>query len=137
MSPVDDDVQGVVRDMARGTWAEMERIAGVPGPYEPSERYAGKQHLSVDVADPSVDLFRELQQTPACDPGGDVLHDPRTVFCYFGRLVDHDNRRLIGMRRSSSFKGVLKQKPWLISLIQDELRLVEDDLSGWITISMY
>ena len=46
----------------------------------------------------------------------------------FGKFMDSNGRSLLGIRRSSSFKGVLKQKPRLVSLVSDELRMVEDDL---------
>ena len=125
---VDDRVQQLVKEMAVGTWQQMQSESNTAIAYEASERYSSKHHLFVDLTNPTVDIFRQLQEAVSCDPGGNVLRDPRTVFCYFGRLVDADGNRLIGMRRSSTFKGVLKQKPRFMSLIADELRAIEDDL---------
>ena len=125
---VEDHVQQLVKEMAVGTWHQMRSESNTAIAYEASERYSSKHHLFVDLTDPTVDVFLQLQQAVSCDPGGNILHNPRTVFCYFGRLVDADGNRLIGMRRSSTFKGVLKQKPRLMSLISDELRAVDDDL---------
>ena len=126
--PVDARVKQLVQEMAVSTWDQMRSKSTTAIAYEPSERYPGRDHLFVDLTDPSVEVFRDLQWAVSCNPGSNVLRDPRTVFCYFGRLVDGGGHRLIGMRRSSTFKGVLKQKPRLVSLISDELRAIDDDL---------
>ena len=125
---VTPDVRLAIGEMANRTMSAMRSVSELPTAYEPSERYAGLQHLHVGLDDPTVSFFCELQQVDSFEPGGNVLRNPRTVFCYFGRFVDSLGRILVGIRRSSSFKGVLKQKSRLLSLVSDELRLVGDDL---------
>ena len=126
--PVAPDVQSAIKEMAQMTISAMRGASESPTDYEPSERYAGLQHLRVRLDDPTVAFFNELRQVATFEPGGNVLRDPRTVFCYLGRFVDAAGRSLVGIRRSSSFKGVLKQKSRLVSLVSDELRMVSDDL---------
>ncbi len=126
--PVDNEVRQMLQEMTASTWDQMNEVSNQPTAYEPSQAYSGKQHLSIDATDPSVELFRNLQQAVSCEPGGNVLRDPRTIFCYFARLRDGDGQRLVAMRRSSSFKGVLKQKNRIVSLNDDRLRAVGDDL---------
>ena len=125
---VTSGVRTAIGQMARSTMSAMQRVSASPTVYEPSERYAGVQHLRVGLDDPVASFFGDLQQVASFEPGGNVLRDPRTVFCYFGKFIDSNGRNLLGIRRSSSFKGVLKQKPRLVSLVSDELRMVEDDL---------
>lgn len=126
--PVASDVQSAIREMAQMTISAMRQVSETPIGYEPSERYAGLQHLQVGLDDPTVAFFRELRQVSTFEPGGNILRDPSTIFCYFCRFVDSTGRSLVGIRRSSSFKGVLKQKSRLVSLVSDELRMVSDDL---------
>ena len=123
---VASDVRAAIGQMAKSTMIAMQGVSELPANYEPSERYAGMQHLRVGIDDPIASFFGKLRQVAIFEPGGNVLRDPRAVFCYFGRFIDSNDRSLLGIRRSSSFKGVLKQR--LLSLTSDELRMVEDDL---------
>ena len=126
---VTPDVRTVIGEMARSTMSAMLSVSESPTDYEASERYEGLQHLRVGLDDPIAAFFGDLQQVSSFEPGGNILRrQPRTVFCYFGRFVDSNGLSLVGIRRSSSFKGVLTQKPRLVSLTGDELRMVEDDL---------
>ena len=126
---VTSDVRTVIGDMAQRTMNLMRSVSKSPTAYEASERYAGLQHLRVGLDDPIAAFFGDIQQVASFEPGGNILRrEPRTVFCYFGRFSDPNGRNLIGIRRSSSFKGVLSQKPRLMSLVSDELRMVSDDL---------
>ncbi len=126
---VTSDVRTAIGGMARKTMSAMQSVSESPTAYEASERYAGLQHLRVGLDDPIAAFFDDLQQVASFEPGGNILRsEPRTVFCYFGKFVDSNGHNLIGIRRSSSFKGVLSQKPRMMSLVSDELRMVSDDL---------
>ena len=126
---VTDGVRTAIGEMATNTTRAMRSVSESPTAYEASERYAGPQHLRVGLDDPVAAFFDDLQQVASFEPGGNILRrEPRTVFCYFGKFVDSNGRNLIGVRRSSSFKGVLSQKPRMMSLVRDELQMVSDDL---------
>ena len=74
-------------------------------------------------------LFNDLLQTDSFEAGGaSVLREPRAVFCYVCRFVDGDGRKLVGVRRSQVFRGALRKKHLILSLVADELRMVDDHL---------
>ena len=126
---VTPDVELAIGQMAQSTMNVMQRVSESPTAYEPSERYSGLQHLQIRLDDPIVAFFANLQHVTSFEPGGNILiREPRTVFCYLGRFIDSSNRRLIGIRRSSTFKGVLNQKSRMMRLVDDELRMMSDDL---------
>lgn len=125
---VDDGVHNMLREMTVSTWARMLEVADDPTDYEPTERYSGDQHLFVGLDESSVEFFNEIHGAVNFDPGGNILREPRLVFCYFAKLDDYNGNRLTAVRRSSLFKGVLKQKNRILALADDRLRVMEDDL---------
>lgn len=125
--PVASDVKTELCEMAQRTIGAMRRVSDLPVSYEASESYGGPQHLGVGLDDPAAAFFYGLRGVHVFEPGGGgVLREPRTVFCYFGKFYDSNGDVLFGVRRSSSFKGVLKKR--LMSFVRDELKMVEDDL---------
>lgn len=127
--PIDLSVSHSLKEMVRGTVKAMQEVAESPSPYEPSQRYSPLEHLSIHLDDPMAVHFVDLSKVTAFEPGGAaVLREPRLVFCYVGRFIDQNHRTLFGVRRATSFKGVLKKKHLVLPLVSDELRMVEDHL---------
>ena len=127
--PVDVGVVERLEEMVRSTWNELHEVSDVPNEYEPSNDMAGKRHISVPMDDDVVALFRDVNEADQFDPGGGVLVDqPRRVFCYFARFTDENGDRLTGMRKSTDFKGVLRHRNRLVRMINDTLRMTEDDI---------
>jgi hypothetical protein len=122
--PVDDRVQGALRDMAAATWHAMKDIASAPVRYEPSEKHATTEYLYLPLADDMARRMRELHQANNLSIGANALSDPGPVFCYFARLTDDKRRRLTALRRATQFKGSLKSR--FVRLFSDALELVED-----------
>ena len=125
--PVHQVVEANVRQMVATTWEGMLEIADDPAPYEPSNLPAGRHHLSLGIHDPLSELFSDLNDVDNFPAGGDVLQEPRNVFCYFVRLTDAQGRRLLAMRRSSSFKGLLNLRGRLLRWADDALQVTEDN----------
>ena len=122
--PVDNRVQGTLRDMAAATWRAMNDIADAPARYEPSEKHATTEYLYLPLAEEMARRMRELHQANNLSVGADALSDPGPVFCYFARLTDSKRRRLTALRRATQFKGSLKSR--FVRLFSDALELVED-----------
>ena len=125
---VDHSIQETLKAMATATWEKMVAIDENPHPYEPSGFSTGNQHLFLPIDDPMSELFQELATANQIAPGGAILDNPRSVFCYYTRLVDKQARRLFGIRRSTTFKGLLKKQAHLARYVNDELRLVDDPM---------
>ena len=118
------EVAEYLREMAFATWQRMSDLDEDPRAFEPGQAYSGQDHLVVGVDDPLVELFLDLHTAPNLSEGQDLLEEPEDIFCYFVRLLDDQNRRLTGLRRAMSFKGLAKQQ--LASLRGGTFRLMED-----------
>lgn len=122
--PVDYDVQTALQAMAEATWSDMLNQSLDPVEYQPSEKYAGTEHLILSVDDDLAKLMRELHQATNLPQDPEALSNPANIFCYFTRMVDEQDRSLTALRRASQFKGVVKSR--LIRWLTDALKLVEE-----------
>jgi len=125
--PVDADVQGALREMVRATWETMEDNEGGPAQYEPSEQHGSTEYLYLPLTDDMTSAIRELHHANL-DIDGHALDEPADVFCYFARLTDKEQRRLTALRRATQFKGVLKCKNRLVRMLDDTLKIIDDDV---------
>ncbi|HZQ25249.1 MAG TPA: Kiwa anti-phage protein KwaB-like domain-containing protein [Terriglobales bacterium] len=124
MVPVDANVQEALREMVTATRDEMSAITEKPSEYEPSEKYGSTEHLHLLLTDELASQLRAIHEADNLPMDGRVLEDPSEVFCYFTRLTFGKGRRLTGVRRATTFKGILRSR--LIRLATDALRIVED-----------
>ena len=69
---------------------------------------------------------RELHEARNLDINTGALSNPADIFCYFAHLTDERDRRLTALRRATQFKGVVKSKNRLVSMLDDTLRIIED-----------
>ena len=128
--PVQDDILVRLNEMANTTWGHMQaNVDNDPLPYDPAETYPTKRYLTVALDEDMAELFQNLYEVPNFEPGGlEILNNPRSIFCYFAQLIDQDHQRLLAMRRSTSFKSVLRQANRFLIWQQNELRLFGDDM---------
>lgn len=124
--PVDADVQSALHEMVQATWQAMQDDEDGPTPYEPSEKHATTEYLTVSLDDDLAEAIRQLHEAAMLDFASDALAEPGHLFCYFARLTDKKGRRLTALRRATHFKGVLKKR--LIRLVSDSMRLIEDSV---------
>lgn len=122
--PVDADVQAALREMVQATWDAMQAHEDGPVPYEPSEKHAPTEYLTVPIEDDLAEAIRQLHEAAMLDFASNALTEPGNLFGYFARLTDKRGRRLTALRRATQFKGVLKKR--LIRLVSDSMRLIED-----------
>ena len=110
--------------MVQATWDAMQEDEDGPVKYEPSEKHGNTEYLYVPLSDDLATSVRELHQAANLSVTGNALADSSSVFCYFVRLIDQNERRLTALRRATQFKGVLKSK--LVHIVSDALKIVED-----------
>ena len=127
---VQNDILVRLHEMASATWGQMQvNVDDDPLQYNPAETYPTKRYLTIALDADIVELFQNLYEVPNFEPGGlEILNHPRSIFCYFAQLVDQNDRGLFAMRRSSSFKSILRQTNRFLIWQQNELRLLGDDM---------
>ena len=110
--PAHTTVEEHLKEMVHATMAAMTEVSLDQAAYSPANSASGRQHLSIAIDDEMADVFRDLINTDNFVPRAHTLQgqDAQRVFCYFARLTDGAGRRLIAMRRATTFKGFLNQK---------------------------
>ena len=122
--PVNADVKSALQSMAQATLQSMEAGEDEPAEYDPAEKHASTEYLYLPAGGPLDAAVRDLHDAENLPIDGAGLANPETVFCYFARFRDEQNRRLTAIRRASHFKGVLKRK--LLHFVDDTLKVIED-----------
>jgi Domain of unknown function (DUF4868) len=120
--PIDDKIQTALKEMVTQTRAQLSTMD--PVSYEPSDKHGGTEHLHLALDDDLASQIRLIHEANNLPVDGKVLSDPSDVFFYFTRIVDGKGNRTTGIRRASTFKGILKTR--LVQLTTDALKIVED-----------
>ncbi len=121
---VDGEIKEALREMAQKTWESMKNINESPERYNPAEKHSSNEHLFLPLDDPRAELMEQVHTATNLPFDGNALADPSKVFCYFVRMKDRENRRLTALRRSTHFKGILKNR--LVRFVTNALKMVED-----------
>ncbi len=123
---VDINVQKALKEMAEATWDTMQGVEENPSRYEPSEKYASPEHVTLPISDELSSKVRDLHEANNLQTNNDSIDDPDLVFCYFARFTDVQGNRLTAIRRASQFKGVIRKR--LIRFMTDAMKLIEDNV---------
>ena len=125
--PVAAGVQSALLSMAQATMDKMTGAEEDPAEYDPAEKHGSTEYLVVPAGGTlDAAAIRGLHDAENLPIDGARLSDPETVFCYFARFTDEQDRRLTAIRRAAQFKGVLRSQ--LLRFDDDTLRIMEDDV---------
>lgn len=125
--PCDQNVQKALTAMLVATVNELEEQENpITQHFEMSEKYAPKEALVADLSVEEMVTISELYAEEGWDVNADALQHPQNIPYYFVVFRDSRKRKIVGVRRATQFKGVVKRR--LIRLIDDSLRMVGDNL---------
>ena len=126
--PVVMSVQETLQDIVMATCQKMEGSAEPAPIFDPAEKYASEEYLTLPIDDDLALPLRELHQTPNLPIANDALTSITKSFCYFARFWDNQSRQLTTIRRATQFKGALNKQNRILSLGTDALRIIEDPI---------
>ena len=126
--PIDLEVQTTIQEMVEATTQKSKAIVDSPSTFDPAEKYANSEYLTLPIDDDLACRLREFHETPNLRIANDYLDWITKCFCYFARLRDVDGRQLTALRRAAQFKGALKKQNRILSLGTDALRIVENPI---------
>ena len=121
-------VQRTLQEMVAATCQRMEDSAENPSTFDPAEKYASEEYLTLSIDDDLALRLKTLHQTSNLSIANDYLDWITKSFCYFARLHDDQGRQLTAIRRSTQFKGALNKQNRILSLGTDALRIVENPI---------
>ena len=123
--PVHLGVQTTLQGMVAGTCQKMEASVESPSTFNPAEKYASEEYLTLPIDDDLALRLRMLHETPNLTIANDYLDWMTKCFCYFARLWDGNGKQLTALRRASQFKGALNKQNRILSMGTDALGIVD------------
>ena len=126
--PVVRAVQETLQDIVTATCQKMERNPEPPLTFDPAEKYASEEYLTLPIDNDLALPLRTLHQTSNLPITNDALTWITKSFCYFARFWDNQSRQLTTIRRAAQFKGALNKQNRILSLGTDALRIMEDPI---------
>jgi hypothetical protein len=124
--PVGADVQSAIREMVAATIEAMGEHDGQPARYDPADKHAAIEYLTIPLGDELARPLRELHESANLAVDVSAIDDPRALFCYFAKLRDSKGRALTAVRRATQFKGTVGKR--LIRFLTNALRMIESDV---------
>lgn len=122
--PVDNSVQDLLVDMINQSAPSDDDLPKVIRQYEPAESHADGERLALPLDDPLVTRLRTLYERNNLPIRSDAMSTPESITSYFGIFHRQNGSKLMGIRRASQFKGVLKAR--LCRLLDDSLKAIPD-----------
>ncbi|MBD3350984.1 MAG: DUF4868 domain-containing protein [Candidatus Lokiarchaeota archaeon] len=129
--PTDSTIKDIIREMISNT---IEQLGGVEQAnnlpyYEPAEKYGTIECLKLGINDDishllPVALFN-ARNLPIAQQG---LENPSDVVFYFVICSDSRRRKILGVRRATQFKAMLKARYRVVRWVDDTLKSIEDNV---------
>lgn len=127
---VDGEVQDALSEMAGDTMEAMQEYLKEHETrlrlFDPAEKYAALEYVYIPIGDELASSIRQLHEAENIVLNDGAMANTNSIFCYFVRLSDSQDRRLTAVRRATQFKGVLEKH--LIHWIAGALQIIEDDV---------
>ncbi|MGD0192878.1 MAG: hypothetical protein ABSD74_19245 [Rhizomicrobium sp.] len=126
--PADDTVQDALLQMLHDTVAFFDEAADNDAlqEFELSEKYSPRETLVADLDSEAMAMPKLLFDEEGWESNPGALADPGNIPFYFAVYRDKKKRKLVGVKRATRFKGVLKSP--LVQLFDDSLRMVGDNV---------
>jgi len=126
--PVDSAVKAVLKEMLDATVSALRVGDGKWDTFELAEKYGSVERLTVRLDQPCTAKLRALFAAENLQVNASAIKGTDTLAYYFATFRDGRNRKLMGIRRATQFKGVIKARNRLVRLLDDSLKLVDDDI---------
>lgn len=129
--PVDEGVKELLPEILSTTLTRLqyeERATRPMDKLELAEKYAASERLVASMLEPYMDVLRNITAAANIPSSASVMDKAESISFYFARFTDSQRRRLFAFRRASTFKAVLRARHRLIQVVDDTLRLVDDNI---------
>lgn len=126
--PVDDGVQGALREMLTDTLKTLMPDGDVSAleEFEPAQKYGAEERLRVSLDKDYLEQVKNLFDITNIQTNPNVLTEVEDLSYYFVVFRDSAGRRLLAVRRAAQFKGIVKAR--LVRLFDNSLQLESDNV---------
>ena len=127
--PVDNSIQSVLKEML-SSFNEIYYEDNIDNKkmYEPSEKYSATEKLYFPIDNENITKLKDLFEKNNIPTNNLDLSNILSEISYYYGIFNNDGEKIIGVKRPSQFKGLIKNKNKLIKIIDDSLMAVNDDI---------
>lgn len=126
--PVDQSVQSVLTEMLTSFNETFDHVGDKKRLFEPSEKYASTEKLFLPTNNENITKLKTLFDRNNYPTNSVDLSEKLSEISYYFALFSNMNYKIVGVKRPSQFKGLLKNKHRLIRFIDDTLKAIDDDI---------
>ncbi|MEQ9345661.1 MAG: DUF4868 domain-containing protein [Thalassospira sp.] len=124
--PTDAGLKSALKEMISGTVAALNSAQGDWQAYDISEDYGQRRRVYCNRDSEYMAVFSTLFEAGALDDLTNLPDHVNDIEYYFAEITDHQNRRMIGVRKATQFKGTVKAKNRLVRMANDTLSIIGD-----------
>jgi len=125
--PIDNSVRNIVYEMYEEFYNTYLGIEGDAEQYQPSEKYAPTEKLTITLDNEHLTSLRELYNQNNIPIANIALGKiASSITYYFAIFRNKNGEKQIAIKRPSQFKGLLRKK--LIQFIDDTLQVLPDNV---------
>lgn len=124
--PTDLGLKGTLEEMITFTVAALNAAQGDWQAYDISEDYGQRRRVYCNRDNEYMVAFSTLFDAGALDDLTNLPDHVNDIEYYFAEITDNQNRRMVGVRKATQFKGTVKAKNRLARMIDDTLSIIED-----------
>lgn len=126
--PTDPGTKSALQAIYRDT---VTAFGGIPTDwevYDISEDYGLRRRIYADRTNEVMADLSAVFDVGALDDLANLQDHMHDVDYYFAEFMDDQNRRAVGIRKATRFKGTMKARNRLVRLVDDTLVLIEEDV---------
>lgn len=124
--PTDTRLKAALKEMITGTVAALNAAQGDWQPNDIFEDYGQRRRVFCNRDKEYMAVFSALFDAGALDDLTNLPDHVNDIEYYFADITDNQNRRMVGMRKATQFKGTVKAKNRLVRMTNDTLSIIED-----------
>ncbi len=124
--PTDAGLKEALKEMITGTVAALNAAQGDWQAYDISEDYGQRRRVFCNRDNEYMAVFSALFDAGALDDLTNLPDHVNDMEYHFVEIIDNLNRRMIGVRKATQFKGTVKAKNRLVRMTDLTLSIIED-----------
>lgn len=124
--PTDTGLKDALKEMIGDTVAALNAAQGDWQAYDISEDYGQRRRVYCNRGNEYMAAFSALFDAGALDDLTNLPDHVNDIKYYFAEVTDNQNRRMVGVRKATQFKGTVKAKNRLVRMTNDTLSIIND-----------
>lgn len=108
--PTDAGLKAALKEIILGTAVALNAALGDWQAYDISEDYGQRRRVYCNRDNEYMTVFSTLFDAGALDDLTNLSEHVSDIEYYFAEITDNENRRMVGVKKATQFKGTVKAK---------------------------